>query len=74
MAIYEGSVVYIRGRATKKVRFYENGTEQDNNNEIVVQLMEADGTLGDYLRVPKTMVISADAIKARVTKAVKDES
>ena len=70
MAVREGTVVYVRGRATKKVRFYENGTEQDNEQHIVVQLMEADGTAGDYIRVPMSMVISAEAIKAKVHRQV----
>lgn len=70
MAIRDGDVVYIRARATKGARVYENGTEVEG---VVVQPMDADGTMHDHVSVPRGTLMSKDKIMWLAERRVREQ-
>ena len=71
MSIYEGSIVYIRARATKRATFYENGTAVEG--VMVVQPITNDGVEQDYIRVPPQSVVSAQAAEIAIRRKIENE-
>lgn len=72
MAINEGSYVYVRAIATNRVRFYEDGIQQDRTG-ITVEPINKQGERYDYIEVPSDSVVSADAAKWAIRKQIERE-
>lgn len=70
MAVREGDIIYIRARATNRVKFYENGTEITAAGRITACPITKDGEEGDYINVPQESVASVDAMKVAMRKMI----